>query len=302
VPSTGGTIIYAPTPVNANNSIKSAFVEYNTAISNDVSMNASLRLDDHSQAGTYPTARLAATWEIDPTSRLLVSTATGFRAPSIYELNSLYNGSRNLKAEKSESFELSIEKDITPSTMFSVTGFQTKVNNKIEWATNNNFNDLFWGLPTLGYEAATDIFHGGYKNTTEVTTVEGGELSFKSAISEQFILDGHYSYTEAKTAAGTRILRVPKHTIKIAATYKPNERANLKVFATRTIDRLDYNAQNQIVNAKNYTLVNFNSSYAINQTLTAFANIENLLNEKYETVTNFNQPGRSIFAGIRASF
>ena len=302
VPSTGGEITYAPKPVNAENSITGMFVEYSKTLNDTLTINASLRHDEHSQVGNQTTARLAGAWEVSPTMRVRSSVATGYRAPSIYELNSLYNGNSDLKVEESESFELGFEADVTNSTTIAITGFQNKVKNKIDWKTDESYNDLFYGEETLGYEEETDIFHGGYENTDEVTTIKGVEISGKSYVSTQLSLDANYTYTEAKSADGKRLLRVPAHVIKVGVNYSPTERANVKLFATRTIDRLDKNAQNAITNAKDYTLLGLNTSYQINDRLTAFANVSNLLDEEFETASGYNQAGRSIFAGIRASF
>ena len=289
---------YAARPVTARNSRYGVFAEYNNQILDSLDINFLIRNEQHSQAGGQPSGRIALNWAASETITLKGSAATGYRAPSIYELNSLYNGNNSLKSEKSNSYELTLEKKTSDGSMFSLTSFQTEVTGKIEWKPNTNYNDF--GIDC--YEAATDICHGGYNNTENKTLVKGVEIGLFTPLASDLSASANYTYTEAKDSSGNRLKKVPLHKINVGLDYSPTENLKLRLDGTRVVDRLDYNAMMKTVAADNYTVINFNLGYDINSRLKAHLNIENLLDEKYESSIDFNSPGRTFFAGIRASF
>lgn len=52
----------------------------------------------------------------------------------------------------------------------------------------------------------------------------------------------------------------------------------------------------------NFTVVNAALTYEIANGQEAYVRVENLFDEDYQTVDGFNQPGRSIYVGFRATF
>jgi vitamin B12 transporter len=56
------------------------------------------------------------------------------------------------------------------------------------------------------------------------------------------------------------------------------------------------------VNLDDYTLVNVNARVKLADGISAFARVDNLLDERYEQVFSFVSPGRSAVVGIEARF
>jgi vitamin B12 transporter len=54
--------------------------------------------------------------------------------------------------------------------------------------------------------------------------------------------------------------------------------------------------------APDYTLVNLSVNYAISAKAEAYLRIENLLDEQYQSVSNYNSSGRAAYFGVRTSF
>lgn len=69
-------------------SVAAMFSELNVPIKKDLDLNAAVRYDKYSDFGSTLNPKLSFRWQ--PTSAFLVrgSTSTGFRAPSVYEINS----------------------------------------------------------------------------------------------------------------------------------------------------------------------------------------------------------------------
>lgn len=101
--------------------IDSAFVE------------AGLREDQHSVAGAVTTYALTPGLRILQTGTILKTTyATGFKAPSLYQLYSAY-GSKGLKDERTEAYEFSIEQNLGSSMVFSAVYFNQKFSDLIDF-------------------------------------------------------------------------------------------------------------------------------------------------------------------------
>jgi len=50
---------------------------------------------------------------------------------------------------------------------------------------------------------------------------------------------------------------------------------------------------------KGYTLVDLRAAYAIGRNLELFSRVENLFDERYETIFRYGTPGRAAYGGIR---
>ena len=51
-----------------------------------------------------------------------------------------------------------------------------------------------------------------------------------------------------------------------------------------------------------YTVVNATANYIFSEKFEGYLRIQNLMDDDYEVVKDFNTGGRQIFAGIRATF
>lgn len=51
-----------------------------------------------------------------------------------------------------------------------------------------------------------------------------------------------------------------------------------------------------------YTVVNMTTNYKINQEITLYGKIENITDEKYQTVYGYATSPRAFYAGLRAKF
>lgn len=249
----------------------------------DIDLAASLRLDDYSSFGGNLSGRLAAAWRVSDATTLRAVAATGFRAPSLFELNSTLYGNPALQPEDSTSFELGIEHDFGPGSFVKATAFHTEIDNLIQFVTLTS-----WPAP----------FTGQYRQVAGTSVSKGVELSGAWALNDRLALSGNYTWTDATDATGAALPRVPAHdaTIGIDATFAADWSASLSLrhvadrpaeFGTAMAD---------------YTVLNASVSYAITDTASAYLRLENLLDEDYQTAAGFSTSGRAVFAGLRASF
>jgi vitamin B12 transporter len=249
----------------------------------DIDLAASLRYDDYSSFGGNLSGRLAAAWRLSDATTLRAVAATGFRAPSLYELNSTLYGNAALQPEDSTSFELGVEHEFSAGSFVKATAFYIEIDNLIQFVTLTS-----WPAP----------FTGQFRQVPGTSVSKGIELSGAWALNDRIALFGNYTYTDATDATGAALMRVPGHdtTIGIDASFATDWNGSLSL--RHVADRpADFGTV-----MGDYTVVNASVSFAITDTATAYLRVENLLDEDYQTAAGFSASGRAVFAGLRASF
>ncbi|TAF51830.1 MAG: TonB-dependent receptor, partial [Sphingobacteriia bacterium] len=68
-----------------------------------------IRLNQHSQFGSYSTYTINPSYAIGSRTRVFGSLATAFKAPSLFQLYDPFSGRADLKPERSTNLELGVE-------------------------------------------------------------------------------------------------------------------------------------------------------------------------------------------------
>ncbi|MEK6590039.1 MAG: TonB-dependent receptor, partial [Nitrospinota bacterium] len=240
--------------------------------------NAGMRYDDHEVAGSKTTYRTGILYNLIPDDfRFRANYATGFRAPSLNELYYPFFGNPNLRPEKSESYDLGIEKDFFDEKLqFSATYFTQEYTDLIEYdfATFTAMN--------IG---KADI--KGFDIDITIKPLEN--IKFKSAYTNLYAIERD-TYKQ--------LTRRPKDKVNVSIEY---ELQKLKLLGEYLYvsERFD-SAVNR--NLSQYSLVNIRGSYGIHKNFSIFARVDNLFNENYEEAGGYGTAGVSAFGGIRAEF
>lgn len=272
----------------------SALVEVLYAPTADLDLSVALRRDDHDVFGGKTSGRVALAWRPNESWVIRAVAGTGFRAPSLYELYGAY-GNTGLTPETSRSFELGAEY-IRDAGSVQVTLFDTRFDNKIG----------FDGASMACTAAIGSGWPGCYAQVAGETATRGVEVKGAYQIGDALSVFGNYTYTDAfSTSAGvdTRLVRVPRHDLSIGVDYQFAERWSGSASVQHVADFLDNGIYPAPVSAMpDYTVVNLSVTHDVTDTAQAYLRVENVFNEEYQTVRNYGQPGRQVFAGIRAKF
>jgi vitamin B12 transporter len=252
----------------------------------DFVLTASVRHDQHSMFGGHQTWRGTASYLFDETNtRLHSSFGTGYRAPSLYELFS-DGGDSSLQPERSNSFDVGIEQQFLGGIFVGdLTYFQLEVDDRIFWVDDSS-------LPSYGY----------YSQGPGKAQSNGVEVSLVYGPTEWLQLAGSYTYTNARTAEGTRIARVPKHTILMSADAQLGERWRVSGEIKYAADNVDVVYPSTLVDMDDYVILNAKVSYQFSDQAEVYLRGENLLNQKYQVVKDYNTAGISAFLGLKAKF
>ncbi|RMD79320.1 MAG: TonB-dependent receptor [Lentisphaerae bacterium] len=242
------------------------------------------RIDRHSRNGSQSTGRVTSSWRIARTgTRLHGSYGTGFKAPSLYQLYSIY-GDENLHAEKSKSWDAGVEQSLGDDGFsVSATWFHNDFDNMID-------------------------FDGGlskYVNIARAET-EGWELGFTMKWIRNVDLRFAYTWLRSKDkTTGEPLLRRPdnKYSVDLGYHFTTNGNFHLGVQYVGKRDDNDYSTWPATrVELDDYVLVDMGLSYRLSKGCELFAHVNNLFDKEYEEVKGYGTPGRHFTAGVRLSF
>ncbi len=233
-------------------------------------------------------------------TRLRFSYATGFMEPALYETFGEpaygYAPNHGLLPERIRAFEAGFEQKLFAG----------------RWALNATyFNNLFHDQieaipnPTGEYE----FFN------LEKSFAQGAEVELQGRISSKLSLTAAYTYTSTEIlenpectsanpcsfpyAPGDPLLLRPKHSATTLLSYLgPRWGANLAGSFVGPRADSDFDGFN-ITHAAGYVRVDLGGWYAINSRVTAYANIENALDRRYNEVLGYPALPINFRAGFR---
>jgi len=223
-------------------------------------------------------------------TRLRFSYATGFKEPRFEEafanVPPLILPNRNLKAEENRAFETGFEQGLFGGK-YSVSGvyFNNQFHNQINFVVVD-----------------PNTFAGQYQNIDKAMA-HGAEFQLTGRLSSRLSLSGAYLYTSSQALSGASegqpLLRRPEHSGSLLLTYLGARwGANLGgSFVGRRPDS-DFLGFN-INHAAGYARADVGGWYAINSRITAYANVENALNQHYNEVVGYPALTANFRAGVR---
>jgi vitamin B12 transporter len=287
-------------PAEANTGDNSAYVQLQGEVVKGLTLTAGERFDHYDAFGEHFTGQLAAAWVL-PTSTILRSSwGQGFKAPSLYQLYSPY-GNQGLQAERSHDWDAGVEQRFWDNrVMASVTYFDTKFTNLIEFAD----------CPGSPLCAEPGHEQGYYINLGQAKS-SGEEFQASVKWSDNFTVLANYTHlniideTPGSPTYGMQAFNRPgemgnltvsyswpfKLSTSVAVRYSgPSLTGNFNVFPTT------------IITLGGYTLVDFRASYAVNEHFEVYGRVDNLTNKVYETIYQYGTWGRTAFAGVRMKF
>lgn len=231
-------------------------------------------------------------------TRLRFSYATGFMTPALYEVFGEpgfgYAPNKNLLPERTRAFEAGLEQKFLAG----------------RWVlTATYFNNLFRGQ-IEGIQNRTGEFQ--FFNLNQ-SFAQGAEFRWQGQIRSRLSLNAGYTYTSTEVltngtcapgscgpfAPGDPLLHRPKHLGTILVDYLGTRwGANVSgSFVGRRPDS-DF-AGFGIDHAAGYGLVNLGGWYAISSRITAYANLDNALDRRYNDVVGYPALTANFRAGFR---
>ncbi len=240
-----------------------------------------IRADDHESFGTKATYRVTSAYTVaSSATRLKATYATGYKAPSLYQLYDPQFGTATLRPEASETYDLGIEQPVLSGRgAVSATYFHSNFKNLITFVGDNT--------PSFGH----------YQNVSNAET-HGVEALATYKVAKTLNVDLSYTYTHTRDASGNPLPRRPSNLYAATVNYQATKKLNVNLTAQYVGDRLDPAPYPNTVTLPNYALFNLAATYAITPAYRAFVRVDNLFDKRYEEVYSYATPHRGIYGGV----
>ncbi|WP_339614826.1 TonB-dependent receptor [uncultured Gilvimarinus sp.] len=262
-----------------------AYVEYQGNYDDRFYLTAGVRRDDNDDFGEYDSYRVSGAYVIDAVSsgtlKLKTSYGTGFRAPSLYEID--YNHSQNnatlapLAPEESEGFDIGLEYFANSGLHLEAVLFDQTIDREI-------------GFDLVGYT--------GYIQGSGESQSEGVELIVDAPLGELLVLNANYTYTDASDNDDSPRARQPKDMVNLGFTYRPMDALTASLNARWAKGTVD--STGKPIN--DYQVLDASVRYRISPALTFYVRGENLTDEDYVEVPGYRTAGASGYAGVEVTF
>lgn len=247
-----------------------------------------LRLNSHSEYGSNWTFNVAPVYNVTDQVKLLASVSSGFKAPTLNELFGPFGANTDLKPQESVTFDGGVEFR-SEDARFSASAiyFQRTIDNLITYSG------------TVGYINVNEQNDSGIE-------VSAG-YSFQDTQLELFYnyLDGAITQNGEET---DNLIRRPDHNVGFTVNRQFGEDLTLNLNGQYVGERDDlyFNTDTfttEQVELESYVLLNTNLQYRmLEDQLTAFLSVNNLLNSEYSEVYGFNTPGIHFKGGVKFTF
>jgi len=283
-------------PRNQDQSIttRSVVGQYALDLTQGLSLTAALRFDDNDNFDDASTYRLTGSYALpDSATRLHTSYGTGVKNPTFTELFGFFPGSfignPDLQPEQARSWDIGVEQAfLDRQWLIDITYFQGRFEDEIVTTFDN------------------ETFLSSVENAEGTSRRKGVELSLRGQINEQLGVTASYSFVDSEDPDGEQELRRPRHTASLNLDYRfLNNRARLNLGVDYSGEQDDFffgTFPAERVVLDDYTLVNLRGSYQINDDVSVYGRIENLLDEDYQDVFGYATQGIGAFAGLKATF
>jgi len=258
------------------------------------------RYDNNSDFDDAVTGRLALAYELGDASRLRATVGTGQKAPTFIERFGFFPGqfigNPQLKPETSTSFDVGLDQSLLDGRIgLQLTYFNQDLQDEI--------NGFVFDPDTFLFTAA---------NMPGESSRRGVELAAVARPAAALELGGTYTYTdtteENDQGQETDELRRPRHSGSLYANLKLiDDRANILLVADYGGEQNDryfppFPEPSAVVSLPSYWLLGVTGSFDVSPVLNLFVRATNLLDQEYEEVYGYQNPGRAAYLGIRVRF
>lgn len=253
------------------------YLEMRQEIGSLLTLNAGLRVDHHSKAGTELIPQAGAAFHLPANSEVKLSVGKGFRYPTTREMYMYPPHNPNLEAESLWNYEISFSQRLLSGKLYyGINLFHMDAKNIILTLPNPTAPP-----PMLNQNS------GELKNT-------GVEVEASYLISKSFAANCNYSYLKMETP----VVGAPEHKAYLGGSYTSNG-----WHASTGLQYVNglYSAVGPDVK-EDFLLWNARVSYQLSEMLQLWVNADNLLNTKYQINAGYPMPGIAFMGGINLSF
>ena len=243
------------------------------------------RTNKHSRYGSNSTYTFNPSYNIDKNWRVFGSIASGFKAPSIFQLFDAYSGNTDLQPEKSTNYELGIQQTHEKISTRAVY-FHRDIKNGIDYDYVNYKYFNFVKQIVDGVELELAVVPVKNLSLTANYTLITGEEKTQS---RKNVHDTTYNY----------LLRRPKNNININIGYQFCKDVFVSISGKSVSSRYDVGGyKKEDVLLDSYFLLSAYAEYKYKDHIKFFVNLQNITNKKFFDTRGYNAIPFLINGGI----
>ena len=263
-----------PDMVNERENEVAGYVDFRQELTSWLTIDAGVRLDHHSQAGTEWVPQGGIVVRPIGNGELKATVSKGFRNPTIREMYLFGTKNADLKAERLMNYELAWSHRTSVGIQYGVNVYYIKGSNVI-----------------MNMPVGTGR---RYLNSGDIENY-GCELSAKYAVSPHFDLKANASYLHMKN----KVIAAPEGMAYIGAHYHQG-----KWMASLGLQRIQnlYTAVGNKEEKESVWLLNASANYAATRFLSLWVRGENLLAQRYEINQGYPMPRATFMGGVSLNF
>lgn len=260
-----------------------------------LTVTAGIRHDQHRAYGGHTTFGADAALALDSGTTIRASYGEGFKAPTLYQLFSNY-GTASLEPETARNYDIGIAQSfLRRRASVSVTWFHRDTSNQIDFgfcpaADVVNPNTICFNRP-----------YGTYENVAR-TRAQGIEAELTLRPVDDLTFTANYSYIHAENRVvganfGKDLARRPRQTLNVSLDYKLPFGLSLGGTISHVADSFD-DATNA-VRLDGYVLAGVRAELPVGEHFAIYGRVDNLFDERYQTVAGYGTLGRAAYGGVR---
>jgi vitamin B12 transporter len=256
-----------------------------SALNKKLNVEVGGRTNKHSRYGSNSTFTFNPSFSITKNWRVFGSIASGFKAPSIYQVFDQYSGNLDLQPEKSTNYELGIQQS------------HSKVSSRIVYFHRDIKNGIDY-----------DYVNFKYFNFVK-QVVDGGELELSVQPVKALNITANYTYIGGDEKTQSRkstndttynyLLRRPKGSINLNVGYQVTKGFYASISARSVSDRYDVGGyQKDDVLLDSYFLLGAYAEYKWKNMLKFFVDAQNITNKKFFDLRGYNSIPFMVNGGV----
>lgn len=255
-----------------------------SALNKRLNLEVGGRTNNHSRYGSNTTYSINPSFTINKNFRVFGSIASGFKAPSIYQVFDQYSGNLDLQPERSVNYEVGVQQQ------------HEKISSRIVYFHRNIKNGIDY-----------DYINFKYFNFVK-QSVDGLELELTVKPVKNLSITGNYTLITGEEQTQSRkstndtvynhLLRRPKHTLNLGVAYQFTKHLSAGIDAKSVSKRYDVGGyQKDDVSLDSYFILGAHAEYAL-RPFRFFADAQNITNKKFFDLRGYNSIPFLINAGI----
>jgi vitamin B12 transporter len=321
----GSDTNYDTIGIKTNTAFGYAYADYSIPTGkNAFHIAGGLRYTNNSRFGNFVTYEIAPGFVINNSASVFVTYATGFNAPSLYQMfapekdyfSGITRGYNELEPEESNSIEIGTKINISKTASLRLSLYTNEVKNSIDyvylWDGTKPIGSLtfsdFKGDTYLnvgkqvnkGIEAGIDLYFGKAWEVHSNISYNDGKLKYDPAIINKTKTQNNHVQLYSNgafldVASEDKTVRRPSLISNSSLVYKIKETwrftADARFVGKRSDIYYDYNLGPYGALGKqdvaDYTLFNLSAQFRLNKHFSATAGVFNVFNRKYSELNGF---------------